>query len=393
MVGDIIHKTFQNMKLIDTNPLFKPFSLGTVQLRNRIVMAPMTRSKTPGNIPNLDTATYYKSRALGGVGLIITEGAYINPYASEAGFSDPTSVPHFYGKQALAGWKEVVAAVHSAGGKIFPQLWHVGSVRQTGLSPEPAKPGYGPSAVVHPQAEKGEAAMPMSLKDIENVSIDYVNAARAAKGIGFDGIELHGAHGYLIDQFFWNFTNKRIDSYGGVSLSERVRFACDIIKNIRKQVGNDFPICLRYSQWKLGAYQEKLAYDPQELESFLLPLVDAGVDIFHCSTRRFYEPEFSNSTLNLAGWTKKITGKPTISVGSVGLVNDFINSYLDKEMKTETFPLAQLQELCNRLEGNEFDLIAVGRMLISDPNWPIKIAENRFDEIIPYDKNKLGDYP
>lgn len=380
------------MKPIDIKPLFVPFSLGTMRLRNRIVMAPMTRSKTPGNIPNIDTANYYKSRALGGVGLIITEGTYINPYASESGFSNSEAVPHFYGEQALAGWKQVVAAVHQAGGKIFPQLWHVGSVRQSGLFPEPAKSGYGPSAIVHPNAEKGEPAIAMTHQDIEGVIMDYVNAAQAAKDIGFDGIELHGAHGYLIDQFFWDYTNKRTDFYGG-GLNKRVRFACEIIKNIRQRVGNDFPVCLRYSQWKINAYQAKLAHNPQELESFLLPLVDAGVDIFHCSTRRFYEAEFDGSALNLAGWTKKITGKPTISVGSVGLDDDFIKSYLDKDGKTESFQVIRLQELCDRLTRNEFDLVAVGRMLIADPGWPMKIAERRFDEIIPYEKEKLDVYP
>lgn len=154
----------------------------------------------------------------------------------------------------------------------------------------------------------------------------FAKAAADAKRLGFDGVELHGAHGYLIDQFFWKETNRRTDEYGG-DLTGRTRFASRIIHAVRKAVGSRFPIIFRFSQWKTGHYDAKLAYTPEELEAFLAPLTDAGVDIFDCSTRRFWEPEFEGSRLNLAGWTRKLTGKPTISVGSVGLKGDFTNAF------------------------------------------------------------------
>lgn len=132
----------------------------------------------------------------------------------------------------------------------------------------------------------------------------FAQAADDAKRIGFDGIELHGAHGYLIDQFFWGKTNRRTDRYGG-DLVDRTRFAVEIVKACRRAVGPDYPIALRFSQWKSSDYTAKLAETPDELARFLAPLANAGVDIFHCSTRRCWESEFIGSDLNLAGWTKK----------------------------------------------------------------------------------------
>ncbi|MES2615996.1 MAG: NADH:flavin oxidoreductase [Bdellovibrionota bacterium] len=376
------------------NNIFQPFSLNSIQLNNRFVMAPMTRSKAPNNIPNENTALYYQKRVQGGVGLIITEGTYINPFSGENSFTNPKNVPNFFGEEALIGWKKVVEAVHKVGGKIFPQLWHVGGVRQPGLYPEPTWSGFGPSAVTHPHTNIKEPAKEMTLKDIENTIHDYVKCAVSAKAIGFDGIELHGAHGYLIDQFFWEKTNLRTDIYGGKLLKERTHFACEIIKSIRKNVGPDYPICFRFSQWKLGDYKAKLANSPKELESFLLPLLNAGVNIFHASSRNIFDPEFENSHLNLAGWTKKMTGMPTITVGSVGLNQDFIDSFLGKTAASNDYRAkSNIEELQKRLLEGEFDLIALGRALIADPNWVNKANNNNFDEIISFNKTMLEVYP
>ena len=114
-------------------------------------------------------------------------------------------MPGFYGEAGLAGWKKVVDGVHEAGGAIIPQLWHCGSYRQPGTEPDPAVPGMGPSPIVHPDhAEKGVAPRAMTQDDIDEAIASYVRASVAARDLGFDGVELHGAHGYLIDQFFWD---------------------------------------------------------------------------------------------------------------------------------------------------------------------------------------------
>lgn len=174
--------------------------------------------------------------------------------------------------------------------------------------------------------------------------------------------------------------NIRADRYGG-DLQERARFAAELIAQTRAAVGEDFPLILRFSQWKQQDFSVKLADGPEQLEKFLSVLVDAGVDMFHCSTRRFWEPEFEASDLNLAGWVKKLTGQPTISVGSVGLARDFLGAVRHGEGSQRQ----NLDALVERMERDEFDLIAVGRALLQDPEWARKVKEGRQDEINDFD--------
>lgn len=368
--------------------LFQPFPFGKVTLPNRIVMAPMTRSKSPGNVPGSDVADYYRRRAEGGVGLIVTEGTPPN-FKGAHGYPD---VPSFYGDAALASWGKVVDQVHGAGGFIIPQIWHVGSVRKKGVGPAPSDPVVGPSAVMHPThlvtgelADGAEIPEPMTQQDIDQCVAAYAQAAKDALQTGFDGIEIHGAHSYLIDQFFWEVTNTREDKYGG-NLVQRTRFAVEIIEAMRAQVPDDFPIVFRFSQWKQGDYNHKMAKSADELAAFLAPLSDAGVDVFHCSTRRFSDPEFEDSDLNLAGWTRKITDKPAITVGSVGLETDFLRTFGGQETQK-----ADINALLQRMENNEFDLVAVGRALLSDPAWANKVKAQHQEEIIEFTRESMAE--
>jgi 2,4-dienoyl-CoA reductase-like NADH-dependent reductase (Old Yellow Enzyme family) len=360
--------------------LFAPFKLGPLQLDNRIVMAPMTRNKSPGNIPGAEVVEYYRRRAAGGVGLIITEGTCIDHIAA-SGYPD---VPYFHGEERLAGWAQVAAAVHAEGGRIAPQLWHCGGMRRAGTPPEGEVNGYTPSGMNVPGKVSRHI---MSRQDIADVVQAFAQGAADARRLGFDAVEIHGAHGYLIDQFFWEGTNRREDEYGG-SLANRGRFAVEIIAAVRAAVGPDFPIILRWSQWKQQDYTARLVTSPGELEQFLNPLSEAGVDIFHCSTRRFWEPEFAGSNLNLAGWTRKLTGKPTITVGSVGLSGDFIPD--PGEVAFKAAEPASLDELLRRLQAQEFDLVAVGRALIANPEWARLVRESRTSELKPFSPDLLG---
>jgi len=355
--------------------LFKPFEHSKLQLANRIVMAPMTRQFSPNGIPDENVERYYRRRAEGGVGLIVTEGTTVNHRAA----SSAVQIPTFHG-EALEGWARVVKSVHEAGGKIAPQLWHVGSIRKPGEGPHPDYPTATPSGLLGPDKKVLE---PLSSAEIDELVAAYAQAAADAKRLGFDAIELHGAHGYLIDNFFWEGTNQRDDKYGG-SLTKRTRFAVEIVQAIRAEVGADFPLILRFSQWKQQDFESKLAQTPQELEQFLQPISDAGVDIFHCSTRRFWEPEFEDSTLNLAGWVKKLTGKPTISVGSVSLSEEFIATYRDGSAE-----VAGIDELLSRMEDDQFDLIAVGRALLANPDWALKVRNNEMKAIKTFRKEQL----
>lgn len=347
------------------NPLFQPFRLKTLDMKNRIVMAPMTRSFSPEGIPGRNVADYYTRRAEADVGLILSEGTGVGRVAS---LNDP-NVPHFYGEQALAGWKAVIDGVHAAGGRMAPQLWHVGGARNPRTTWIPEGDLESPSGMTASGKPDGRE---MTEADVADTIAAFAEAAANAKRLGFDAAEIHGAHGYLIDQFFWSRTNYRSDRFGGATLKDRSKLAIEIIKAMRAAVGEDYPLILRLSQWKQQDFTARLAETPDAMAAWLMPFVEAGVDVLHCSQRRFWEPEFpevdGEKGLNFAGWAKKLTGAATISVGSVGLSGDFIAAF-----GGETSQPASLDELNRRVEAEEFDLIAVGRALISDPLWVSKL--------------------
>ncbi|MFP3594376.1 NADH:flavin oxidoreductase [Chryseobacterium sp. SIMBA_038] len=345
--------------------LFSPFSYKNLQLKNRVVMAPMTRAQSDNGVPTQQIADYYARRAASEVGLILSEGTVIN----RPGSKNMQNIPDFYGTEALNGWKNVIDAVHENGGKMGPQIWHVGDTR---------------SSEDYPLVDM-EKASTMTLEDIQDTIAQFAASAKSAKDLGFDVLEIHGAHGYLIDQFFWEVTNTRTDEYGGKTLKERSKFAVDIVKAMRAAVGPDFTIIIRLSQWKQQDYKSRLATTPAEMEEWLLPLKEAGVDIFHCSQRRFWEPEFEGSDLNFAGWAKKITGQPTITVGSVGLEGDFMGAFAGQGTEK-----ADLSELIKRLERGDFDLVAVGRALLQDPEWVKKVKEGNTDDLLNFSAESLG---
>ncbi|WP_405894700.1 NADH:flavin oxidoreductase [Streptomyces sp. NBC_00104] len=358
--------------------LSRPVTINGLTVPNRIAMAPMTREFSPGGVPGADVAAYYGRRAAAGVGLIVTEGTYVGH--ETAGHLD--GVPRFAGEEQLAGWAKVAEAVHAGGGTIVPQLWHIGTVRQQGrLFPE--APVLGPSGLRFDGTE-AEGGRAMTQADIDEVIAAFAQSAAEAERIGMDGVELHGAHGYLIDQFLWERTNRRTDAYGGDPVA-RTKFAAEIVAAVRDSVSADFPVIFRYSQWKQGAYDARLAETPQELEALLSPLVAAGVDAFHASTRRYWQTEFHGSELNLAGWTKKLTGKPTITVGSVGLDGEFLAAF-----SGEGATLKGIDDLLTSLEADEFDLVAVGRALLQDPQWAAKVLDGRFGELKAFEPAALG---
>lgn len=349
----------------------KPFLSAHLTLKNRLVMAPMSRYLCPDNRPHSPLVHYYAKRAKAGVGLIITEGTFIN-HPAAAGYND---VPYFWG-EALEGWKHVVDAVHQQGGKIFPQLWHVGSFRTPGSGWDANYPAHSPSGVPNSFAKTQPLAM--SKDDIHAVIEAYAQAGLDAKNCGFDGVEIHAAHGYLIDEFFWSQTNQRQDEYGG-NQQRRNRFAIDIIHAVREAVGDTFPISLRISQWKQQDYHANIVSNEQQLAAWLTPLAEAGVDIFHVSTRRFWQPAFTDNDEILAERVKKITGKPVIMVGSVGL-------------DSTSFASAQAKDIDQALLGLEqekYDLIAVGRALLADAEWLPKMQAGDLNKVRPFSKDML----
>jgi 2,4-dienoyl-CoA reductase-like NADH-dependent reductase (Old Yellow Enzyme family) len=357
------------------NVLFRPYRLNALYLPNRVVMAPMTRSVSHGGVPTAEVAGYYRRRAEHGVGLIITEGTGVGRVAA---LNEP-DMPHFHGEAALAGWKKVVDEVHAAGGRIVPQLVHVGHKLSNSLPDwTPPAPYESPSGF----SVTGErVSQPMSEGDVADIIDAFARAAMDAERLGFDGIELMGAHGYLINQFFHDHLNLRNDGYGGSTLLERSRFVVEILKAIRSVVTSGFPVILRLSRWKPKDFNARLAETPKALEQWLGVLVEAGADAFHLSQPKFWQPAFPevDRELNLAGWAKKLTGATAITVGAVGLSGDVYESFAGKSAQS-----TRLDGLLARLERGEFDLVAVGRALLQDPAWLEKVRHGRVNQIADF---------
>lgn len=355
--------------------LYTPFEAGRLKLRNRFVMAPMTRNFSPGGVPSEGVADYYRRRAEAEVALIVTEGIGVDHPAAlgRESVGGGVSSPVLHGQAALERWREVVAGVHAAGGLIVPQLWHQGVIRAPGTGYHPEAPSARPSGIWGPTENAmvppdyldlvREATAPLTENEIADIIAAFARSAANAKAVGFDGIALHGAHGYLIDSFLWHETNLRQDKWGA-DASGRSRFAAEVVRAIRAATSPEFPIIFRFSQWKLQDYAARIAESPAELETALAPLVDAGVDIFDASTRVFSTPAFGGSPLGLAGWAKKLTGKPAIAVGGVGLDKDLQSSFAQP-----TIMIDNLAQVAERIERGEFDKIGVGRALLMDAQW------------------------
>ena len=354
--------------------LFEPYKLKNINLRNRVVMAPMTRNQSPGGIPTNEVVAYYSRRAKAEVGLIITEGIEVSHEASSA-YPD---VPRLDTKEAREGWKRVVNGIKENGGSVIAQLWHCGGFRKLGMQPNPEVPGHTASGLVKPGKK---VAHEMTLEDIKQTINAYASDAKYCEEIGFDGVEIHGAHGYLIDNFFWEGTNIRDDSYGG-SIEKRSQFVSEIIQAVRSNISQEFIVGLRFSQWKQHDFEAKLAHSTDDLKKVLLSPVESGLDYLHSSMRRFWESEFEGSEENLAYWTKKISNIPTIGVGSVGLDSDFI------DMTAPSKP-ASIDKAIDDISKEKYDLLAVGRALLSDHEWVLKMKEGRLKDVIPYSKEAL----
>lgn len=347
-------------------PLFTPFRLGPLTLPNRFVMAPMTRGFSPHGVPGRDVAEYYARRAAAGVGLIVTEGVYVD--TPSAGGAD--NIPRLEAATVPA-WAEVVRRVQGAGGHIFAQLWHLGAVRDEGAPPFPEAPVLGPSGLALDGSPKGRA---MTADEIRETIAGFTRSAVFACEAGFDGVELHGAHGYLIDQFFWDRTNRRTDAWGAGP-----GFAAEVTAAVCAATGPDFPVMLRFSQWKGGFYDARPWPDAEALRAALRPVAEAGITGFHVSTRRYFEPGFEGSERTLAGHVRDMFGLPVVAVGSVGLGTPYAR---DPVTVVESAGIGRVPEL---FADGEFDLIALGRALLHDPRWVEKLRTGARDDWTGYD--------
>jgi 2,4-dienoyl-CoA reductase-like NADH-dependent reductase (Old Yellow Enzyme family) len=355
--------------------MFEPLRIRGVTLPNRFVMSPANRNAAPDGIPGEDIAQFYRRRVDGEVGLIVAGGVGIDhPASVGAGADRPCAIPVLHGP-ALAGWRRIAELVHAGGGKIVPQLWHQGVMRLPGTGYHPEAESSRPSGIWGPAGRRtrmkaehvARLAVPgRELTDAEIVDIieAYARSARNAVELGVDGIAIHGANGYLPDAFLWAETNMRTDRWGG-NRRERTRFAVEVVRAVRRETGDALPIFFRFTQWKHQDRDARLADTPAELEDVLGPLSDAGVDVFDAGQFKFDTPAFAGSELNLAGWAKKLTGRFTMTVGSIGLSS----GHWDPDVIGPAESVDNIDALLNRFERGEFDLAGIARSLLNDANW------------------------
>lgn len=360
-----------------TPKLFEPWNHGNLHLRNRVVMAPMTRRKAePDGLVTEESVAYYARRAKGEVGLIISEGTALDDRHAY----DTITVPRIETPAQWAAWKKVVDAVHAEGGAFAPQIWHTGR-----LAADPIGPSAGPG----PQRADGTRrpdVREMTEEDFAQVLNAYRNAAHGTLETGADALEIHGAHGYLLDSFLSPGTNQRTDAYGGTP-ENRMRFPLEVVRAIREVVGPGFPILYRFSQWKMDDYRELKFQAPGDLERWVLALREAGVDILHVSTRDATDPAWdAEGPRTLAGWAEQLSGLPTIAVGKVSVTLSMDESYGEKRSE-----IVSPTPWIDLIERGECSLLAVGRALIANPNWVPLVRSGDWEKLVPYDQSMLAE--
>ncbi len=339
--------------------LFSPIKIGKLEIKNRIVMAPMVtgQASQDGRVTDGQIA-WYEARAKGGVGLIILEMTAVARGGSAA------ALLGIWDDEAVPGYKKLTDTVHANGAKIFIQLSHAG--RQTEKAFTGGSLPVAPSAISCPLGEPLSKEIPrrLSLEEIEEIVEQFGQAARRSREAGFDGVEVHGAHGYLIAEFMSAYSNKRHDAYGG-DLEGRMQFPLQILKRIRREVGRDFPIAFRYSG-------NEYVPDGRTIEESrrIAPMLQAaGVDCLHISAG-LYESFWSEIPIHGtregvnaddAAFIKQAVDIPVITVGRI---------------KSP----AVAEEI---LALEKADLVALGRQLICDPEWPLKTAAGRYEDIRP----------
>jgi 2,4-dienoyl-CoA reductase-like NADH-dependent reductase (Old Yellow Enzyme family) len=325
---------------------------------------------------------YMRRCAAGGAGLIISEStspdhpsAYWQPMMGrmEAG--------------TLGAWKKVIEAVKSEGAAFLLQLWHPGSMRKVAPGhPLADYPAFSPSGLIQVGRPHGRA---MTHEDLAELKAAYVQAALHAQEIGADGIEVHSAHGYLLDQFLWSETNRREDEYGGPTLAERARYSAEIAGDIRKATGDRFVISYRFSQFKEVDYGATVAASPDDLHGMLKLLRGVGVDMFNVSSRRFYKPEWPDSEhpdYSIAEWARAMTDAPVMTCGSVGLNMEMFANLFDDQEPSEMSAERDLRLLAGKVRRGTLDLVGVGRAHIANNDFVNKVRARRFNDLALFNK-------
>ena len=337
-----------------TESLFSPFELGPYRLSNRIVMAPMTRSRAeqPGNIPSRLNAIYYAQRA--SAGLIVTEGAQISPQGQGYPWT-----PGIHTAEQIEGWRTVADEVHAAGGHLFLQLWHVGRISHPFFQPKGELP-VAPSAITPAGEafilnEQGKPDMvpfvtprALELSELPEIINQYVQASKNALSAGIDGVEIHAANGYLLDQFISSGTNQRNDAYGG-SIENRIRLLLEVTDAVSRVCGAE-RVGVRISPF--GTFNDMSDEDPEALfEAIADALSSRGLGYLH-----IVDPTFDGEASIRSRGQQLMTSLRHRFAGTLILCGGYDRSRADTALK----------------EGRA-DLIGFGRPFISNPDLPMRL--------------------
>lgn len=349
-----------------SSSLFSSTQIGNLLLSNRLAVAPMTRvSASENGLPGERMRAYYEDFARGGFALTITEGIYIDnawsqTYAFQAGLINA--------EQASA-WRKITDAIHAQDGRIFAQIQHSGALSQGN---EYLDGTVAPSAV-RPKGQQmtfyrgeGQYPLPRALtnNEIESIIESFADAAsRAVIEAGFDGVEIHGANGYLLDQFFTDYTNQRSDKWGG-DIAGRLSLSLEVIKAVRARVGSEVPVGIRISQGKVNDFFHKWANGEEDARVVFTLLAESGIDYLHLTEYEAWQPAFSDNSLSLVALARKYAPALTL----------IANGNLHEPHRAEA------------LLADGADLIALGRGALANHNWPQRVRDgqplNEFDSSI-----------
>ena len=370
------------LKPEDHTALFAPLRIRELALRNRFVMPAMQRGFMDDGAPTQRMVDYLRRCAAGGVGLVICEST--SPDHPSAYW---VPVIGRIETATLPAWRKVIDAVKAEGAAVFIQLWHPGAMRKVADDhPLAQTPALSPSGLIQAGRVHGRAFM---RDELQSLKASYVRAAVEVQAFGASGVEIHAAHGYLMDQFLWSETNQRDDEYGGATLADRARYPAEVVRAVRAAVGPDFPLSFRFSQFKEVDYGASIAVRPGELQGMITLLRSSGIDLFNVSSRRHFKPEWPQSDhpqWTIAEWTRSFSDAPVMTTGSVGLdVEMFANLFDDKEPGELSID-RDLTFVAERLRRGTLDLVGVGRMHIANPDFVNKVRDGRLDELALFQK-------
>lgn len=347
-----------------THPTLTPLRIGAIDLKNRWAVAPMSRvSATADGVPTSEMADYYRDFARGGFGVVITEGTYTDTTHSQGYLNQPGLAAEIH----VEGWRRVTDSVHGEGVPVVAQLMHAGALSQGNshgigtIAPSAITPR---GAKLEEYGGSGGWATPreMQPEDIDSVVQGIVDAATRARAAGFDGVEIHAANGYLLDQFLTVYTNARNDEYGG-SVTNRIRLTARIVVDIRHRIGKDFLLGVRLSQTKVNDFTYRWPDGAADAEVIFAALADAGSDYLHIASegRDFIDTARFPDGRTITAVAREVSGLPVIANGG----------------------MHDLVQACDVLDGGHADLVSVGRGALANPDLPARLTAgaglNRFD--------------